>query len=112
MDETFRWQAPFRFSREPKQAATGSSARTGGDGRGDPVLIATLDGPINAEMAEDALKDEGIPVFIKRDTMGSVYGLSIGALARAEVWVPRPLADQARDVLIGIGLLELSEDES
>jgi hypothetical protein len=109
MDDALTWNS-FRKrdrQREPQQVlpATGATARTGGDDHDEPILIAIVGGPVMAEMAQSALRDAGIPAFVKRDSIGAVYGLAVGALAAAEVWVPRPLAEQAEDVLVGIGVL-------
>lgn len=106
MDDALSWQQPFDREAAPKQAtSTGATARFGGDGNDEPVLIAVLNGPVESEMARDALAEEHIPVMIKRNSVGIVYGLATGALSRAEVWVLPMFVEQARDVLIGIGLL-------
>jgi hypothetical protein len=107
MDDALPWQqARHTHVDEPTRTRAGVTARTGGPGGDEPVLIARINGPVRIEMAQEALRDAGIPAYIKRDTMGMVYGLSVGPLAVGEVWVPRPLADQAEDVLAGIGVLE------
>jgi hypothetical protein len=105
MDDALPWRRNIAQRRE-EPAAT---ARTGGDNDDGPALIARISGQVRIEMAREALEDAGIPAYIKRDTMGAVYGLTVGALAAAEVWVPRPLAEQAEDVLIGIGVLSNKE---
>ncbi len=107
MDDTLPW-SPFRRDDrdEPMPARSGATARTGGPNDDEPVLIARISGPVRIEMAQAALRDANIPVYIKRDSMGVVYGLSMGPLSAAQVWVPRPLAEQATDVLVGIGVVE------
>ena len=107
MDDALPWQqARHTQPDEPVPARSGVTARTGGPGDDEPVLIAHISGPVRIEMAQEALRDAGIPAYIKRDTMGMVYGLSVGPLAAAQIWVPRPLTEQAEDVLVGIGVLE------
>jgi hypothetical protein len=107
MDDALPWQqARHTKPDEPALARSGATARTGGPGDDEPVLIAQISGPVRIEMAQEALRDAGIPAHIKRDSMGVVYGLSVGPLAAAQIWVPRPLAEQAEDVLFGIGVLE------
>lgn len=88
-----------------------ATARYGGDSDQGPMLIGTVSSPVEAEMSEDALKEAGIPALIKRNSLGTVYGLSVGSFGAAEVWVPRSFAEQARNILIGIGVLEPPEDE-
>ncbi len=107
MDDARPWST-FRRNDldEPIPARAGATARTGGPNEDEPVLIAQISGPVRIEMAQEALRDANIPVYIKRDSMGIVYGLSIGPLSAAQVWVPRALAEQATDVLVGIGVID------
>jgi hypothetical protein len=75
------------------------------------VLIAVIQGPVEAEMAKDALAEAAIPAFVKQHSLGQVYGLTVGTFGSSQVWVPPALAEQAREVLIGIGLLPPQEAE-
>lgn len=113
MDDALSWRLPLnRGEQHEDTAPTGATARFGGDDRGDePVLVAVLAGPVEIGMAEDALQEAGIPAYVKRNSLGPVYGLSVGAFGRGEVWVVPALAERARDVLIGIGVLDDAEDE-
>jgi len=71
-----------------------------------PVVVAIIHGPVAAEMALEALQDAGIPAMLRRNPVGTVYGMSIGAWGSTPVLVPAPLLEQARDVLLGMGLME------
>lgn len=105
MDETLSWPLGGDDDAEEPTAApaTSASARFGGDE--EPVLIARISGPIAIEMARDALQSAGVPAFVKQNSLGPLYGLSIGSFGSAEVWTPPAFAERARDTLIGIGLL-------
>lgn len=109
MDDALSFRGERKIDREQptsnSPARASATARTGGGGDDEPVLVARVNGQIQIEMAHAALQEAGIPAYIKRESVGLVYGLSVGSLGSAEVWVPRPLAEQAEDVLIGIGLL-------
>jgi len=112
MDEAIRrpwWAWPRRETVEA--VGTVEEARRGGGDDG-PVMIGIVHGPVEIEMARDALAEAGIPAHIKQQSAGSLYGLSIGPLAEAEIWTPRPLAEQARETLVGIGLFAAPEDEA
>ena len=116
MESTWRWrlfprrEADVEADTEPEPVA-GTTVRVGGGGDDEPVLIGTISGPIEAEMAKDALAAEGIPALVKQNSLGPVYGLSFGSFGRSEVWVVPALAERARDTLIGIGVLDTAGDE-
>ncbi len=110
MDMVFgRWLRCDDSAEGESQPAT--SARAGFGGDDEPVLVARIDGPVQIEMAKDALETAGIPAHVKQNSLGPIYGLSVGSFGTAEVWVVRPLAEQARETLIGIGVLRPSGDE-
>ncbi len=83
-----------------------TTARFGGDGDDEPVLIGRVHGPIEVEMAKDALREAGIPALVKQSSVGAAYGLSIGSFGSADVWVLPQLAEQAHTLLVGMGLIE------
>ncbi len=113
MDDVLRWWMPRRrAAAEDSAPTTGATTRFGGDGGDEPVLIGIVNGPVEIEMAKDALATAGIPAYIKQNSLGPVYGLSIGSFGTAEVWVMPVLAEQARDTLIGIGVLKSSGDDA
>ncbi len=109
MDDALPLRGGRKIDREQPSpdspARVSATARAGGGGDDEPVMIARVNGQIQIEMAQAALQEAGVPAYIKRESVGLVYGLSVGSFGSAEVWVPRPLAEQAEDVLIGIGLL-------
>ena len=106
-----RNDTPVPDAQPPKRDLAGATAGFGG-GDNEPVLIATVDGPVQIEMAKDALVTAGIPAYVKQNSLGPIYGLSVGSFGAAEVWVLPALAEQARDTLIGIGVLEPSGDDT
>ena len=112
MDDAFTWWLPFRRKTQPEQPPNASAtARFGGDGGDEPVLIGVVHGPVESAMAQDALAEAQIPAHIKHNALGAIYGISVGSFGAAEVWVPPTFVEQARDVLIGIGLLDAEDVE-
>ena len=114
MEQTWPWRRLEAEDAEPRsappsnatsQTTTATTTRFGGNGNDQPVLIAVIHGPVEAEMAKDALAEAAIPAYVKQHSLGQVYGLTIGPFGAAEVWVHPALVEQAREVLIGIGLL-------
>jgi hypothetical protein len=112
MDDALNWRLPFRRRDETsEQARTGATARFGGD-NDKPVLVAVVHGPVQIEMARDALAENNIPALVKQPSIGPIYGLTVGSFGSAEVWVPPALAEAARDVLISIGVMDVSDEDS
>ncbi len=114
MDDALPWR-PDALRRQRADAdisgpATGATVGFSGDGKDRPVMIAVIHGPVAAAMAQDALVEAGIPAYVKQHSLGPVYGLTIGAFGTAEVWVAPTVAAQAREILIGLGLLEPEEE--
>ena len=113
MDDALRWQAGAQPTQEEKRAAAnehvGATAQFGGD-NDEPILIAVINGPVESEMARDALHEAQIPALVKRNPLGPIYGFTFGPFASAEVWVPPTFAEPARDVLVGIGVLPPDEN--
>lgn len=107
MESALPWPFSRLFgARKRDQAAPKATTGFGGDHDDEPVMIGTVTGPIEIEMAKDALREANIPALIKQNSVGTVYGFSSGALGSAEVWVVPPLAEQAYDILVGMGLIE------
>jgi hypothetical protein len=112
MDDTLSWGIRWRWGRRQAQTAAAATTTFGGDGGDEPVLIAVISAPVEAEMAKDALAEAGIPAYVKQNSLGQVYGLSIGSFGTAEVWTPPVVAEQARDILIGIGVIQPDDEPS
>lgn len=111
MEDALRWWKPIeRPAGDEAQPQTGATARFGGEGGDEPVLIAVINGPVEIEMAQDALQQAGIPALVKRNSLGPLYGLSFGSFGSAEIWVLPALAEQAHNELVGIGVIAPDEE--
>ncbi len=97
-------------STAPEETA-GVSARTGGDGDQDPVVVWRAANPLEAQVVKGRLISEGIPAFVRGEALGSIYGLTAGGLASTDVLVPAPLADKALDLLHSDMPTEWVEDD-
>ncbi|GAB4521102.1 MAG: hypothetical protein Kow0047_32180 [Anaerolineae bacterium] len=64
-----------------------------------PVEVYRAGNELEAEVIRGRLESEGIPVFLRREAAGPVFGLTVGALAEVRVLVPAPLADKALEIL-------------
>ena len=86
------------------------SATTGGGWSQEPVVVWEAANLMEAQVVKGRLESEGIPAFVRTEALGVIYGLTAGGLARADVLVPGPLAEQAFELLYDED--EESEDES
>jgi len=81
--------------KKDESAEVGATSTTGGHMETEPVVIWEALNLMEAEIVKGRLESEGIPAFIRADAAGTIFGLTVGDLARAEVLVPEPLADRA-----------------
>ncbi len=63
------------------------------------VVVYVSQGPLGAEVAKSKLESEGIPVMLRYEAIGRVYGLTVDGLGRVEVVVPGAYEALAREVL-------------
>jgi len=75
------------------------SATTGGKDDQSPVVVWEAANRMEAEIVAGRLKSENIPTIISGDVLGSIYGLTTGSLAAANVLVPAALAEKALAIL-------------
>ena len=55
--------------------------------------------PMEAEIIKGKLESEGIPVFLKKEAIGRIYGISMDGLGEIKVLVPENLVEKARGIL-------------
>ena len=90
-------------------SAATASVTTGGGSSQEPVVVWEAANLMEAQVVKARLESEGIPAFVRTEALGVIYGLTAGGLARADVLVPGPLAEQAFELLYDE---DESEDES
>ncbi len=55
--------------------------------------------PVEAEIIKGKLESEGIPVFLKKEAIGRIYGITTDGLGEIKVLVPKNLAKKAKEIL-------------
>ena len=65
----------------------------------DFVVIGTAQGELVANVLKAHLESEGIPVLLKWESAGRVYGLTVNGLGQVSILVPQELADEARLII-------------
>ena len=65
----------------------------------DFVVICTVQGELQASVIKSHLESEGIPVLLKYESAGIVFGLTVDGLGAVKVLVPQELAEEAKRVI-------------
>lgn len=63
------------------------------------VVIDTVQGELAAQVMKSHLESEGIPVLLKYESVGVVYGLTIDGLGEMKILVPQELSEKARQII-------------
>lgn len=71
------------------------------------LLVYRAENAAEAGLIKSRLESSGIPVMEKGETVGVVYGFTVGPLAAVELLVPASLYQEALDLLT----LQEEEDE-
>ena len=54
---------------------------------------------MEAQIIKGRLESEGIPVLLRYESVGLVYGITVDGLGQVKIMVPRDLADEAKGIL-------------
>ncbi len=54
---------------------------------------------IEAQIIKGRLESEGIPVLLSYESAGLVWGLTVDGIGEVRIMVPKPLAEQAKEIL-------------
>lgn len=63
------------------------------------ITVYVASGQPEAQIIKGRLESEGIPVMLRYESAGLVYGLTIDGLGQVEVQVPSSLAQDAKEIL-------------
>ncbi|HCG76652.1 MAG: hypothetical protein COZ37_07140 [bacterium (Candidatus Ratteibacteria) CG_4_10_14_3_um_filter_41_18] len=66
---------------------------------GEWIILVIPKNPMEAEIIKGKLESEGIPVFLKKEAIGRIYGISMDGLGEIKVLVPENLVEKARGIL-------------
>lgn len=77
-----------------------SKETTGGSRKsGDPVEVYRASNQMEAQVVKGFLESNDIPVMLRWEAVGAVYGMTVGPLAEVSVMVAEPLAPRALELL-------------
>ena len=61
--------------------------------------LTTLNNPTEAELLRGLLESQGIKVMLSKEGAAIAYGLTVGAFAEIEVFVPHSQVAKAKEIL-------------
>jgi hypothetical protein len=63
------------------------------------VVISKVQGQATADIIKSHLESEGIPVLLKYESSGAIYGILVDGVGEIRILVPKEFADEARHII-------------
>ncbi|HEY48543.1 MAG TPA: DUF2007 domain-containing protein [Dehalococcoidia bacterium] len=63
------------------------------------VVVCKVQGELQASVIKAHLESEGIPVLLKYDSAGKVFGLTVDGLGEVRILVPQEFAEDAKRII-------------
>ena len=70
-----------------------------GSSKSDFVVVSTVQGELAANVIKSHLESEGIPAYLRWESVGKVFGLTVDGLGQVSILVPRELAEEAKRII-------------
>lgn len=64
------------------------------------AVVHITQGLLRAQVIKAKLEEVGIPVLLKYESLGPLYGITVDGLGEVQVLVPLQYADQARALIV------------
>jgi hypothetical protein len=68
-------------------------------GKSDFEVIKIVQGVPIANIIKAHLESEGIPVYLKYESAGVIYGIMVDGIGEVRILVPKECADEARKII-------------
>jgi hypothetical protein len=63
--------------------------------------LLTVEGAMEAEIVKSKLENFQIPVLLKFESAGHIFGITMDGLGKVKIMVPKALLREAREILAG-----------
>jgi len=73
-----------------------------------PLIAVCTAKYMEAQIIKGRLENEGIPVLLRYESAGLVYGITVDGLGEVKILVPKALAEEAKGIL---GIAEESKNK-
>jgi hypothetical protein len=67
--------------------------------KSDFVVVKIVQGEARANIIRAHLESEGIPVYLKYESAGIIYGITADGIGEVKILVPQELAEEAKQII-------------
>jgi len=67
--------------------------------KSDFVVIKIVQGEMSANIIKSHLESEGIPVYLKYESAGIIYGITVDGIGEVKILVPEECAEEAKKII-------------
>jgi hypothetical protein len=78
--------------------------------KSDFVVIKIVQGEPIANIIKAHLESEGIPVYLKYESAGIIYGITADGIGEVRILVPKNLAEEAKQIIEPIEIEKTQEE--
>jgi hypothetical protein len=79
--------------------------------KSDFVVIKIVQGEPIANIIKAHLESEGIPVYLKYESAGIIYGITADGIGEVRILVPKNLAEEAKQIIEPIEIEKTQEED-
>ena len=65
----------------------------------EELVTVRIASQMEAQIIKGRLESEGIPVLLRYESAGLVYGITVEGLGEVKIMVPEHLAEEAKEIL-------------
>ncbi len=65
----------------------------------DLVVVHKVQGELVAHAIKSKLESQGIPVLLKYESAGPIYGITLDGLGQVKILVPGEFAEEAKQII-------------
>ena len=80
-------------------------------GKSDFVVIKIVQGELQAKIIKAHLESEGIPVYLKYESAGIIYGITADGIGEVRILVPSEFVEEAKKIIEPVQLAPSDREE-
>ena len=77
----------------------------------DFIVIKIVQGELRANIIKSHLEAEGIPVYLKYESAGIIYGITADGIGEVKILVPKECAEDAKKIIEPSEIEKREEEE-